>query len=81
MKLREVSDIQAFLDAVDQCTGSVILMSENGDQFNLKSVFCNLLVLQEIKKMKDLDLEVYARKREDQAILLKFFEDHKEVLK
>lgn len=37
MKLRNIEDVEGFLDAVSQCTGDVWLESPYGDKYNLKS--------------------------------------------
>lgn len=80
MKLKNLTDIKAFLEAVNKCTGSVVIESSNGDVFDLKSIFCTYLVVQELKKMNNYDLEVFARKKEDTEILLKFFDEHQDLL-
>lgn len=37
MKLKNSAEIEAFLAAVEKCTGNVYLLSPQGDKLNLKS--------------------------------------------
>ena len=51
MLLRNVSDIDNFIDAVNKCRGDVILRSVDGrEEFNLKSLFSRYVAIGELCK-------------------------------
>ncbi len=41
-------DPKAFIEALDRCTGKVMLVTDDGDQFNLKSTLSQLAGLVKI---------------------------------
>ena len=43
MKLFNVKDTEEFFKVVDQCKGTVELVSSQGDRLNLKSRLCQLI--------------------------------------
>lgn len=61
MKLYNITDIDAFFNLVDSCSGDVFLISNEGDKINLKSKLCQYLAMAKIFSsdyIKELSLEV-----------------------
>lgn len=45
MKIKNVKDVNVFLGVVNECTGDVILTSEYGDKYNLKSTLSQYIAI------------------------------------
>lgn len=61
MTLENVSNIEGLFEVIDQCKGKVELISEEGDQINLKSKLAQLLSIAGIFShgyIKELELNV-----------------------
>lgn len=75
MKVKKVTDIPAFFEAVDGCKGRVELLTGEGDRLNLKSKLCQFLSVGQIfAKSEELHLEIIASEEEDLQKLCKFVE-------
>lgn len=75
MKVKKVTDIPAFFQAVDQCKGRVELLTGEGDRLNLKSKLCQFLSVGQIfAKSEELHLEIIASEEEDLQQLCKYVE-------
>ena len=48
MKIKSITNVNGFFDAVAQCKGKVELTTVNGDRLNLKSHLCRLFALAEM---------------------------------
>ncbi len=72
MKLQNIQNVEAFRSALDQCQGGVYLKSLEGDVFNLKSSLSAYIAIGALLGEKGDELELFADKREDEAILLHF---------
>ncbi|MBR1781176.1 MAG: polya polymerase [Oscillospiraceae bacterium] len=72
MKIKSLKDVTAFKAAIDQCTGDVWLESVYGDKYNLKSELSQYIAMAELLQDKNEVLELFARKSEDEAILMRF---------
>ena len=73
MKIQNINDVESFFKIIDQCKGSVELVSPEGDRINLKSKLAQYLSLASVFSngyIKELDLIAY--EREDVDRLLKF---------
>lgn len=72
MKLKNIQEVEAFRNAVKQCTGDVYLKSVDGDVFNLKSALSEYIALGRLLSEQGDSLELFASNREDEALLLRF---------
>ena len=72
MKFNSISDVDAFVSAVDKCKGDVWLESAQGDRFNLKSELSRYVAIGELIKDESESLELFARAAEDEAVLMEF---------
>ena len=73
MKLKNITDVEEFFEVIDQCKGTVELVSPEGDRINLKSKLSQYLSLAAIFSngyIKELD--VVAHDTEDVERLLQF---------
>ena len=75
MKLKNIKEVEAFRNAVKECTGDVYLKSVDGDVFNLKSALSEYIALGRLLSEQGDSLELFATKREDEARLLNFVEE------
>lgn len=73
MKIKKITDIDAFFKTIDSCSGKVELVTSEGDRLNLKSKlsqyvsFVNFLSISEL-----IDIELIAEDKNDIAKLLGF---------
>ena len=72
MKLINIQEVEEFRKAVHQCEGNVYLKSPEGDVFNLKSAMSEYIALGQLLSEQGDNLELFADRREDEALLLNF---------
>lgn len=73
MKIQNISDVDKFFKVVDECKGTVELISQEGDRINLKSKLAQYLSMATIFSngyIKELELVAYDK--EDVDRLIKF---------
>ena len=73
MKLRNITNVEKFLETVDQCKGDLYLTTPMGDRLNLKSQLTKMLAMTSVfdsAEIKEMDLEF--TESEDVAIMLHF---------
>lgn len=73
MKIQNIKDVEAFFKVVDECKGTVELVSPEGDRINLKSKLTQYLSMANIFSngyIKELDL--VAHDKEDVERIIKF---------
>lgn len=73
MKIQNITDVDKFFHVIDQCNGTVELVSQEGDRINLKSKLAQYLSMATIFSngyIKELELVAYDR--EDIDRLIKF---------
>lgn len=78
MKIKNIADTGKFLEVIDNCSGKVELVTDEGDCLNLKSKLSQYVSLAGIladRDMKDLELVVY--QEEDKRLLETFLADCK----
>jgi len=73
----ELSD---FLSAVKQAKGDVYLRSNEGDQYNLKSVFSAYIALGAMFGEKAESLELFCADKNDEVLFFQFFDKYPEAL-
>ena len=61
MKLQNITDVKGFFDVVNECKGTVELVTADGDVLNLKSKLCQFVSMSSIFNneayIKELDLK------------------------
>ncbi|MEY8516053.1 polya polymerase [Lachnospiraceae bacterium 29-84] len=74
MKLYNIDNVEDFLGVVDQCKGTVELVSKEGDRLNLKSQLTKFVTLTELFNNKALinEMELVAYDKEDIELLMKY---------
>lgn len=73
MKIHNITDVDKFFQVVDECRGTVELVSPEGDRINLKSKLAQYLSMATIFSngyIKELELVAYDK--EDVDRLIKF---------
>ena len=71
MKIQNISDVNKFFTVIDQCKGTVELVSPEGDRINLKSKLSQYLSMATIFSngyIKELELVAYDRDDIDRLI-------------
>lgn len=79
MKIRNISQLNDFVAAVNHCQGGVWLESTDGDKFNLKSQFSQYVALGALLSEKGDYLELFCTDREDEKLFYEFLWNHPEV--
>ena len=78
MKISNISNIERFFEAVDQCKGKVELVTGEGDRLNLKSKLCQYVSLANIFSNGEIpELEIIAHEPEDVNRLVSFMMSNK----
>ena len=72
MKLKHIKEVEAFRKVIHECEGNVYLKSPEGDVFNLKSAMSEYIALGQLLSEQGDNLELFADRREDEALLLNF---------
>lgn len=80
MKLNKITELHAFLAAVDKAKGEVYLTSKQGDQYNLKSELSKYIAIGALLDEHGTDLELFCQLPEDEPLFLQFFYDYPETL-
>ncbi|WP_125140211.1 polya polymerase [Clostridium transplantifaecale] len=71
MKIQNISDVEKFFTVIDQCKGTVELVSPEGDRINLKSKLSQYLSMATIFSngyIKELELVAYDKDDIDRLI-------------
>lgn len=80
MKLKNIDQVNELISAVDECKGDVFITSEYGDKFNLKSKLSQYVAIAALIGDHAQDLELWCTDKEDEYKMLKFLDDHSEIL-
>ena len=74
MKLTKFDNPERLFEVVDQCVGTVELVTGEGDRLNLKSKLCQIISLTSIfsGNIEIPELEIIAHEPEDVDRLIKF---------
>ena len=66
MRIRAITDIEKFLDVIDECEGKVELVTKEGDRFNLNSKLAQIVAATKVlSKEGDLDVELIVSNPEE----------------
>lgn len=80
MKIKNISEVRGFLEAVDKCHGQVYLQSLDGNRYNLKSKLSQYTAIGVLLSNHGEDLELFCEDRDDNINFFKFFKDYPEVI-
>lgn len=80
MKIKNISEVRGFLEAVDKCHGQVYLQSLDGNRYNLKSKLSQYIAIGALLSNHGEDLELFCEDRDDNINFFKFFKDYPEVI-
>lgn len=80
MKLTKISQVEDFLAIVNTCKGDVILTSQYGDKYNMKSLLTQYVAIGALLGERGDALELFCSSKEDEAKFLKFFNENPEVM-
>lgn len=74
MKVQNITDVEGFFKVIEQCKGTVELVSAEGDRINLKSKLSQFLSLATIFSNGSIinELELVAHEPEDVDRLIKY---------
>ena len=73
MKVQNITDVDAFFKVIDECQGTVELVTAEGDRLNLKSKLCQYVSLANIFSNGNIpELEIVAHEQEDVQRILDF---------
>ena len=73
MKVQNITDIEKFFKAVDECKGKVELVTGEGDRRNLKSKLSQYVSMANIFSNSEIpELELIAHEKEDIDRLVSF---------
>lgn len=80
MKLRNIDEVNAFVDAIENCKKDVYLIDRNGDKLNLKSAICRYVGIGKLVSGEGSGLELFCDSRDDEQIFFRFFGSYPEVI-
>ena len=73
MKIQNIYDVEKFFQVIDQCKGTIELVSAEGDRINLKSKLSQYLSMASIFSNGYInELELVAHEPEDVERLIKY---------
>lgn len=76
MKIKNITDVETFLEVVNQCEGDVTLTSIYGDKFNLKSTLTQYVAVAALVGEHGEKLELWCSNKNDEAKFLRMFHDN-----
>ena len=76
MRLKNITEVDAFIATVDKCAGDVWLESVDGDKYNLKSRLSQYVALSAMIGENADALELYCSSKDDEPLFYRFFKDH-----
>ena len=76
MLLKNIKDINLLINAVDKCTGDVLLRSVDGtEEFNLKSKLSQYIAIGKLCADHGDEYEIFCSNKSDEGYMLGFFLD------
>lgn len=66
MKIKNIKNVDEFFKMINQCSGSVELVTNEGDRLNLKSKLCQVVALAGVFSCEEIpEMELVASDHED----------------
>ena len=72
MKIRSMRELAAFNEMLNRCCGQVWLEAPNGERIDLKEESARTRGLSALLGERAEEYEIYARRREDEVLLLDY---------
>lgn len=73
MKIKNITEPAKFFEILNDCKGSVELVTSEGDRLNLKSKLCQYITLTQMFKEATIDeVELIVSEPEDMSLLLDY---------
>ena len=76
MKIKNITNVETFLEVVNQCEGDVTLTSIYGDKFNLKSTLTQYVAVAALVGEHGEELELWCSNKNDEAKFLRMIHDN-----
>lgn len=80
IRLKNIDDVNIFVDTINQCSGEVWLVSLYNDRYNLKSALSQYVAIAQLLTNHASELELYCQKKEDEWKFIHLFDAHPELL-
>lgn len=80
MRLKNIDQVNDFLNTVDSCVGEVYLTSIYGDKFCMKSYMSRYVAIGALLGERGDELELYCENKDDEIKFINFFYTHEDVL-
>lgn len=80
MKLSNISEVNDFLEAVNNCKGKVWLIDLDGSKINLKSSLSQYVAVAELITERGNELELFCDELIDEHIFFELFDKHPEII-
>ena len=76
MLLKNIHDVNLFMNAISRCRDDVILMSRDGrEKLNLKSKISQYVAIERLHRECGDEYEIFCMNKADEGYMLKFFYD------
>lgn len=73
MKIKNIKNVDAFFEMINQCSGSVELVTNEGDRLNLKSKLCQIVALAGVFSCEEIpEMELITSGLEDAMKIVNF---------
>ena len=76
MRLTNISEVNSFINTVNECKGDVWLESVEGDKINLKSKISQYIAISALLSIEGDKLDLYCSLSEDEEKFFKFFKEN-----
>ena len=73
MRIKNIAEVDGFIDAVNKCKGDVWLVSPNEDRYNLKSSFTRYIAFGALLSGDGDNLELFCQLKEDEVNFFQYF--------
>lgn len=80
MKIKNIDNVETFLEVVNECKGGVTLTSIYGDKYNLKSTLTQYVAVAALLGDHGEELELWCTDKEDEKKFLKMFNEHPDMI-
>ena len=80
MKIKNIDNVETFLEVVNECKGGVTLISIYGDKYNLKSTLTQYVAVAALLGDHGEELELWCTDKEDEKKFLKMFNEHPDMI-
>lgn len=79
MRIKNVKELDGFIEAVNKCKGDVWLVSPRDDKYNLKSDLIRYIALGELLSAHGDNMELFCASKEDEVHFFEYFRQFPEV--